>query len=295
MKIKDGFSGERSLVLPKAVTDIIESDPLASALFITDIGYYPRAAHHFRSRREPIGQYVLIYCVDGAGWYEVDGRRFDVRPNSYFILPAGRPHSYAADAAAPWTIYWIHFRGTLAQHYAAGCVGPQDVSPSDTSRISNRISLFEEIYNSLASSPTRESIRYAMAAFQHFLASLRYLQPFRSAAGGKRGSEGGILEAAVHFFEENIERHLSLDEVAEYVGFSPSHLSAVFRRRTGHGPLAYFNILKIRRACQLLDETDMRLNQISFKLGISDPYYFSRLFSKIMGVSPRAYRLNPKA
>ena len=83
--------------------------------------------------------------------------------------------------------------------------------------------------------------------------------------------------------------------MADYVGFSSSHLSAVFRQRTGHSPLNYFNILKIRRACEMLDSTDMKLNQISFKLGIDDPYYFSRLFSKLMGVSPKAYRSHPKA
>ena len=295
MKIKEGFNGERSLVLPKAVVDTIGNDPLASALFITDIGYYPCAAHHFRSRREPVGQYVFIYCVDGAGWYEVDGRRYDVRPDTYFILPAGLPHAYAADTLRPWTIYWIHFRGTLAPHYAAGCTGPQEVAPSAESRISNRIGLFEEIYNTLTSSLTIESIRYAMAAFQHFLATLRYLQPYRAAQGGKGAAERGMLESAMHYLEENLERHLTLAQLAEYVGYSPSRLSAVFRQHTGHAPMAYFNILKIRQACLLLDTTDMRLNQISYKLGITDPYYFSRLFSRIMGLSPRAYRLKPKA
>ena len=46
----------------------------------------------------------------------------------------------------------------------------------------------------------------------------------------------------------------------------------------------------MRKACNFLDNTDLKLNQISLKLGIDDPYYFSRLFSHIMGVSPKAYR-----
>ena len=295
MKIKEGFSGERSIILPKAILGTVEADPLASLLYITDIGYYPHAEHHYRCRTEPIEQYVFSYCIDGKGWYEVEGKRREVNANQYFILPAGVPHVYGADSGNPWTIYWIHFRGPLAPHYAAGCIDPQDVAPSADSRISTRIAMFEEIYGSLAASFTVESIRYAMASFQHYLASLRYLQQYRTAAGGRRTPDGGIIEAAIHFFNENIERHLTLAEVADYVGFSSSHLSAVFRQRTGHSPLNYFNILKIRRACEMLDSTDMKLNQISFKLGIDDPYYFSRLFSKLMGVSPKAYRSHPKA
>lgn len=46
MKLKDGFVGERTLVLPKIIIDQAVDDPLLAALYITDIGYYPRASHH---------------------------------------------------------------------------------------------------------------------------------------------------------------------------------------------------------------------------------------------------------
>lgn len=54
--------------------------------------------------------------------------------------------------------------------------------------------------------------------------------------------------------------------------------------------LSYFNQLKIQKACQLLDFTDMKVNQVCFKVGIEDNFYFSRLFRKIMGMSPLAYK-----
>ncbi|MBV4004894.1 helix-turn-helix transcriptional regulator, partial [Bacteroides thetaiotaomicron] len=56
----------------------------------------------------------------------------------------------------------------------------------------------------------------------------------------------------------------------------------------------YFNLLKMQQACLLLDTTDMKINQICYKIGIEDTYYFSRLFSKIMGMSPREYRKSKK-
>ena len=64
----------------------------------------------------------------------------------------------------------------------------------------------------------------------------------------------------------------------------------LFKKQTGHSPLTYFNLLKMQQACLLLDTTDMKINQICYKIGIEDTYYFSRLFSKIMGMSPREYR-----
>ena len=97
VKLKNGFTGERALVLPRMIVDKLEEDPLTSMLHITDIGYYPKAKHHFRERKEPINQYVFIYCIDGAGWYRIGEQEYTVSANQYFILPAGVPHAYASN------------------------------------------------------------------------------------------------------------------------------------------------------------------------------------------------------
>ena len=77
IKLKDGFDGERAIVLPQLIISMIEEDPLLAALHITDIGYYPKAEHHFRERNQPINQYVFIYCIDGAGWYRIGEHAMD--------------------------------------------------------------------------------------------------------------------------------------------------------------------------------------------------------------------------
>lgn len=293
MKIKDGFVGERSIVLPYTVIRMIEGDPVASSLFITDIGYYPKAKYHYRKRDDAIREYVFIYCVDGKGWYSVKNRRYDVYRDQYFILPAGEPHEYASNEDDPWTIYWIHFRGGLAQYYVTNISSPFDVTLTRNSRILNRINLFEEIFQSLDHSYAIENIRYAMATFQHYLASLRYIQQYREAVANADSSHD-VVHMAIHYFEENIEHEVTLKSVSDFVGKSSSHLSTVFKERIGYSPLNYFTLLKIKKACDMLDNSDMKINQISLKLGYDDPYYFSRLFSKIMGMSPKSYRLRSK-
>lgn len=288
MRMKDGFRGERCIVLPQAVVKTIEDDPVVSSVFITDIGYYPKARYHYRKRDIPISEYVLIYCVDGKGWYSVAGRRFEVGRDQYFILPPSVAHEYGADMENPWTIYWIHFRGSLAPFYAEGCVAPLDIRPGDSSRINNRIGMFEEIFKTLGSSYAIESIRYAMATFQHYLASMRYLQQYRAA--GSRQQDDDVATKVIHFLEENLERGITLKDICAFAGLSQSRLSNVFRQRIGYSPMSYFILLKMKKACELLDDTDMKINQISLKLGFDDPYYFSRQFSSTVGMSPTAFR-----
>lgn len=291
-KRKDGFSGERALVIPALIIREIEKNPLINALHITDIGYYPCAKHHFRKRETPISQYVFIYCVEGKGWFELNNEHHTIQGNQCFILPANRPHSYGADEKDPWTIYWIHFKGELAPHYASGLLTPIDIKPNIYSRINGRLNLFEEIYHTLESGYSKANLMYAASAFHHFLGSICYLQEYRNAAGDSVSDD--LVNAAIHFMKENIGQKLSITELANHTGYSVSHFSSIFSNRTGHSPVNYFNLLKIQHACYLIDNTDIKMNQVCYKVGIEDCYYFSRLFSKIMGISPTAYKKQKK-
>lgn len=289
-KLKDGFMGERSIVLPPMVVEMEENDPLVSNLYLTDIGYYPHATYHYCNRQQSIDQYVLIYCVEGSGWYRLDEKEYKVHRNQFFILPAGKPHTYGADEGNEWTIYWIHFRGNLADIYAQGAYKPQEINISMTSRISERNNIFEEIFHTLEQGPDVESLRYSSSLLHHYLASMRYLKQYRQAV--KKEKTDNVVDAAIHYMTENIENHISIQDVVKYIGYSASRFATLFKQQTGNTPLNYFNQLKIQHSCKLLKETDMKINQISHKIGIDDSLYFSRLFSKTMGMSPKEYREN---
>lgn len=294
-KRKDGFLGERSVVLPPMLVKMEEEDPLVSSLFITDIGHYPMAEHHYCIRANGIDQYVLIYCIDGHGFYKLNGHAYAVSRNQYFILPAGVPHEYGAAEGERWTIYWVHFRGEHASIYAEGAQKPSDVKAALNSNIANRNNIFEEMLSTLRFGDGIEDLRYASSLLHYYLASLRYLRQYRRSASpdGRPLSANrqiGVVDAAIHYMKENMERRITLQDILDYAGYSSTRFSTLFRQQTGSSPMAYFNRLKIAYACQLLKSTDMHINQICYKVGFDDSLYFSRLFSKLMGMPPSEYR-----
>lgn len=286
-RIKDGFRGERAIVLPRMIVEEMEKDALLSTLYITDMGYYPHASNHYRERKEPLGQYVLIYCVDGEGLCRVGELTHKMRGHQYMILPADKPHAYQADGLNPWTIYWVHFKGKLAEKYVSAETRPVSIVPGEHSRIDRRIELFEELFSTLKLGFTHDNLCYACAVLHYFLATFNYCSSYRNAVSTQ--SEDSI-RSIIHYMEENIGRKLSIAEMAEYAGYSTSYFSTLFSEVMEQAPMAYFNQLKMQRACELLDFTDMRINQICYKVGIDDPYYFSRLFRQTMGISPKEYR-----
>ena len=289
VKLKDGFTGERALVLPRIIVDKMEEAPLPSMLHITDIGYYPKAKHHFRERKEPINQYVFIYCIDGAGSYRIGDQEYTVSANQYFILPAGVPHSYASNKSTPWTIYWLHFQGKLRDQFLPSHPVPVTISPNEYSRLQDRLRLFEEIYSSFSMGYIKEYMIYSSMCLYNFLASFIYLEQFRHIMIPSQ-KEYPFTARVIHFMRENIQQNLTLKELASYFKYSPSHFSALFFGETGVSPMNYFIRLKIQKACEYIELTNMKLNEIATHLGFEDAAYFSRTFTKVMGCSPSVYR-----
>lgn len=295
--IKDGFSGERAVVLPADCILNLKRHPLSKSLYITDIGFYPYAKGHFRSRNNPIQEYVFIYCVDGTGWFELGGHRYDVRSDTYFILPPGMPHKYGTYSSDPWTIYWIHFNGELASYYLPKTSKPVEIKPGMKSRIADRLDIFEEIITNLELGIDMENLLYACSIFHHFLGSLRFINNFRHTKQNTCDPESetlDIIDAAIHYMNENISKKLSVDDIAKYTGYSAAHFSTMFKARTQMSPIGYLNNMKIDLACRLLENTNLKINNICHKVGIHDQYYFSRLFAKTKGISPQQYRASKR-
>ena len=89
------------------------------------------------------------------------------------------------------------------------------------------------------------------------------------------------------------ERHcepLSLRDVARELGMTPGHLTTVVRRRTGRTVQEWIIERRMAEARGLLDETDLPIAEVARRVGVSDPGYFSRLFSRAHGTSPREWR-----
>ena len=296
MAKKDGFKGERAIIIPSSIVKSLDNDIFWRDLHITDIGYYPQAHLHYRERKnEEALQFVLIYCIDGEGWFEVNGKKEIVEPHQFFVLPKGVAHKYGSNKTKPWTIYWIHFDGEKAAFFSEGLDKPLLVSPEKDSRIEDRFKLFEEVFSTLKNGYSKNNLEFSITALFYFFGSLKYLSTYRACNNSSQQlQQRDVADEAIHFMRENVRKRLTLKEIADYVGISQSYFSTLFQSKTGYSPLNYFIHLKIQEACHHLDFTDMKINQISLLVGFEDPFYFSRLFTKTMGNSPREYREKKK-
>ena len=287
MKKEDGFPGQISFVIPDRILTLVKNNPLIADLFITDIGYYPKARFHFRERPAGSSQFILIYCVEGNGEIRLNETTHLISPDHFFIIPAGMSHAYHSDEQNPWSIYWIHFFGLKSGNYSRFAGQPLAIERGKTSRISDRVDLFSEIFRNLDRGFSVETLEYVNLCLPHLLASFTHLSQFRLI---KESGEKDPVAQSINFMLEQLTKKLKLEEIASETGLSASHFSRLFAYRTGHSPIDYFIQLKIQRACRLLDNSGWMIADVSREMGFDDQFYFSRVFRKVMGMSPGEYR-----
>ncbi len=292
LRKRQGFEGQKLIVLPKKImTEFLIRDPVTRQIFITDIGHYPKAKFHYVERSGGISQHIIIYCVEGRGWIEVDKKRVEIGPSQFIAIPAGVAHKYAANEKDPWTIYWIHFKGEIAAYIVELILQNSRNYKPELAYNEHRIKLFEDIYSNLEKGYSQDTLRYVNMIFYHFLSSLLYEEKFNYV---EHKEENDVIALTIALMQKKIHTTLSLQDFADFAKLSVSHFSAIFRERTGYSPIEYFNHLKIQKACQYLLLTNMTVKEMAISLGVDDQYYFSRMFSKLMGYSPMEYRKRNK-
>lgn len=290
IRMKEGFKGQMVISLPEDLLAKYAKDPLIGNLYIKKIGFFPKVKYHYVNKSEGCDYYTLIYCVDGKGWLEIEGKRINMIKNQYVILPADISYSFGASQGNPWTIYWVNFRGEMAANFCPSKYVMGDITPCEHSRIQDRIELFDEMYNAFSRGYTHEFMVYSSMCLGMFISSFLYLDQYRYIKTFDTNSHR-LSDSVIRYMMENVERNISLDEFAGQFHYSVSHFSALFYKETGVSPINYFIGLKIRKACQYVELTNMKISEISTKLGFKEPAYFTRLFTKIMGQTPSEYKL----
>lgn len=287
----DGFIGQRMVYLPGIVKKRVLKDTRVADLYITHIGIFPKALGHLRKRIIGCSQYILLYCVDGEGWVELEGRETKISANQMFIIPPKTVCRYGAGTTNPWTIHWLHFTGENAGVYTPNVKKVIEIPPSSDSRIEDRLGLFEEMLRNMEDCFSTEKVIYANIVLKYFLSSVKYLGVYRLA---KTQTENDLLKQAISYMKNNLGKNIRISDLAELCQCSTSNIYKIFKQNMNSSPQDFFIHLKMEKARKYLLQTNMKVKEIGLKLGYDDPYYFSRIFKIHTGESPATFRKEEK-
>nr|MBQ8253471.1 helix-turn-helix domain-containing protein [Lachnospiraceae bacterium] len=118
----------------------------------------------------------------------------------------------------------------------------------------------------------------------------RITQACRDIMTRKEEQSGSVIDKAKEYIGARYHKDISLDDVSREVDISPYYFSKIFKEETGENFIEYVTNIRIGKAKELLQNSDMSMKEICSAVGYSDPNYFSRTFKKNVGVTPTEYK-----
>lgn len=277
-------NGVRFLI-PSLIVNQLISHPLSEGLYPVAMGYYPDA-HGHRMQRQRLDNYLLIYCIGGKGTLANDDKHYGITGGDLVLLPRDHAHAYKADNKDPWTIYWLHFDGRLAESFYRHA---QMTAPRLNIGVQPRVvRVFDGLTDLRRGSHQLAEFIQGCHQLQALLSYIALLTRQQLPRSGKLLN----LEQLRALMQEHIHSQLDLARLAAEANVSKYHFAKKFKALTGSAPIQYFINMKMQRACYLLDSSRQSIKEVAASLGYDDVYYFSRLFKKTIGLSPSQYRQN---
>lgn len=253
-----------------------------------------QALHPHTSTRNNLTSFLFFIVLSGMGEVEYEGKKYELETGHCVFIDCQKAYSHSTgyhlskdDNTALWSLQWCHFYGPLLsdiyEKYRER--GGQPVFRIDDSI--RFTSILDKLYV-LASSP--DYIRDMR--INETLSSLLTLIMEQSwhPESRKVSRKRLELEEVKKYLDEHYIEEIALDELAERHYINKYYLTKIFKETYGSTVISYVLVKRITRAKQLLRFTDMTIDEIGNAVGMKDANYFSRMFRKVEGISPREYR-----
>ena len=232
-----------------------------------------------------IPDHELVLVVSGGGEITIDKRKYKAEEGTLFHFLPGVPHSITTDDNNPMSFYAIHFdtfKVTIESF-------PEKFSPPiEEFSIPSGFVVIKSLFKNINFQRRNRLYGYNLVTSSLFGQLLFEIikntksSPFNSSSMKK-------AEDIITYIHENIEKKLSLNDIAEEFSLNGAYLSHFFKTATGYNITEFINRQKIEKAKELIIEGRYKIKEIASFLGFDDPYYFSRVFKSVEGISPATF------
>lgn len=230
-------------------------------------------------------RYILHYVFEGEGVLHIDGKEFVVKKNQFFLLPPNVLVYYQANEDNPWHYAWIQFHGFKSTEIL------EKIGVTRKQPIYTPVEQNEELKDAVIEMILHREKEYTCIAFMYLLFDMM------NKWAGKMEKEKEKKQQTLNYVREAIEfinlkycEPIMVQHIADHCGVDRAYLSKIFKYATGNTLQEYLIQFRIKRAKQLLKETDLSVQYVSYSVGYNDPFTFSKVFKKQQGVSPSEWR-----
>lgn len=229
--------------------------------------------------------YLIHYIISGCGYYELHGTTYELHAGDAFLVYPDQEITYYADSSDPWEYAWVGFNGSdaLSILNATDFTKEQPcirAAPHGDKICHQFLCIYEARGN--------EFDRAVEMAGRLYTALALFMRGAKKKV--RQTSYAGYVQKAVAYISASYSYPITVEDIADYVGLSRSHLFRSFEKVMGRSPKEYLTDFRIRQACSLLEKSDLSVTAIANSVGFENNLYFSKAFHKAKGISPKNYR-----
>lgn len=268
--------------------------------YVLDAGYarvephsiYPPvrhpADHHFDWRTgRTLSSHQIIYITRGGGRFEsASAGRRTIRAGDLFVLFPGEWHRYRPDPETGWDEHWVEIDGEFARRVMTN----RRVTPRTPVVSAGFDEALQGLYRDIGEAIVGQLPGYeAIIAAQAMEIAARLMAHSRRSDPEGVGAEAAVQKARLRILDRT-EVAIDMPALAGELGMGYSVFRRRFRAITGMAPAQYHLQCRIEKAARLLRRTVLPVGEIARQCGFESIFYFSRVFKRKTGASPRRFR-----
>ena len=245
----------------------------------------PKKKHECRKWDDSDSLHFILY---GKGTLIANGKPIQLAKGDVFLLYAHEKYEYFPDPTDPWAYIWVDFSSNDTKALFAPCeLSPQNPTMhlNRSSSITDLLVSFFEAYDASLLQQLSCSGYFMLLLCELIRTSLQNRSTKGYSLVGKRH-----IRDIITYINNNFRLPLTNQKIASENHISVSRMMALFAEIVGMSPIVYLNAFRISAACEMLRTTDYSIREVANAVGVEDQLYFSRVFKKQKGVSPREYR-----
>lgn len=238
--------------------------------------------------------YHMFYSAEGKYVFTVDGRTYELQEGQCLLVPPETEHCYAHKSGNPGIYLEIKF--ALAQDALDKRLLRAGVQVNDSPVVGVLFRQILKEYSDLGNLADHSAKAYLNALLHALGEKSRYQKQPQQFRHIDAAAYSDLSQKIIHYLEENYSRNISLDTLAQEMGYNKSYLCVAFKKDTHFTILDCLNMIRIRAAAEWIVYGDQSLSRVAELCGFASVSHFNRVFLKYAGITPgqcrRAYPAN---
>ncbi len=260
------------------------------SLCIKDLGVELRSKekYSFDNISRDYHGYLFQFTLDGSGIYESQGLQHRLTKGRAFFISFPEDSKYylsqsEEDSESYWSFFYIHFAGPAVAPFfnrIREITGPV----MDLEEDSIPLSLFFDLYDTLQGQKQLGHYTDSEWLYRFLISLLRNVEfpPSRKI--------NPYVSAAIEWIKRNYSNQINLEEMSTEIGISYSHLTREFNKEQCITPVQFLTKIRMEHGIQLLLNTNWSIEKIAEECGFSSGNYFTKVYKKVMHITPSEYR-----